>query len=81
MKVKELIKQLQELDQETEVRISLRNGFRPTGTRPVKSLEPIIDQDTNKLGFYAIDVNTEFTYPEIEEKLFVPENKSDVEYK
>ncbi|MBS4202462.1 hypothetical protein KHA93_22935 [Bacillus sp. FJAT-49732] len=60
MKVKELIEQLQKLDQETEVLISLRKGLRPSGTKPITSLEPVIDQDTNKLGFYAIDVNTEF---------------------
>lgn len=60
MKVKELLEQLQGLDQETEVRISLRKGFRPIGTKPIKSLEPVFDQDTNRLGFYVIDVNTKY---------------------
>ncbi len=60
MKVKELIERLQGIDQETEVRISLRKGWRPIGTKPINSLEPVIDQDTNRLGFYAIDVDTEF---------------------
>lgn len=81
MKVKDLIEQLQKLNQETEVCISLRKGYRPIGTKPIQSLEPVINQDTNQLNFYTIDVNTEIEYPETEENLIIPKNESDVEYK
>jgi len=78
MKVKALIEQLQKLDQETEVCISLRKGFRPIGTKPIKSLEPVIDQDTNLLGFYAIDVNTEFGTEEESKSSAIESNNEDI---
>ncbi|MGN7942268.1 hypothetical protein ACTJJ9_20670 [Metabacillus sp. 22489] len=78
MKVKALIEQLQKLDQETEVRISLRKGLRPIGTKPIKSLEPVIDQDTNRLGFYAIDVNTEFGTEEESKSSAIESNNEDI---
>ncbi|MDQ0225782.1 hypothetical protein CHH83_18360 [Bacillus sp. 7586-K] len=78
MKVKALIEQLQKLDQETEVRISLRKGLRPIGTKPIKSLEPVIDQDTNRLGFYVIDVNTEFGTEEESKSSAIESNNEDI---
>jgi myo-inositol-hexaphosphate 3-phosphohydrolase len=57
MKINELIKLLQQLDPDKEVRISLRDNYRPKGTREIITVDALIDQDTNKLGFYAIDVN------------------------
>lgn len=83
MKVKELIDHLQKLDQEAEVRISIRKGYRPYGfTRPLTPLEPVFDQDTNRVS-YSIDVNIidHEKYSETEEKLIIPENKTDEEYK
>ncbi|WP_017435129.1 hypothetical protein [Saccharococcus caldoxylosilyticus] len=78
MKVKELIEKLQGLEQDVEVRINLLKGVRPFGTRPIKEITPVIDQDTNRL-FYVIDVNVEIEYPTPEEKIIIPE--TDTEYK
>lgn len=81
MKVKELIEQVQGLDPEIEIRLCLRKGWRPYGTKKLTPLEPVFDQDKNRLGFYSIDVDTEIEYPETKEKLIIPENESDVKYK
>lgn len=56
MKVKELLKQLNELDQEAEIRVSLREGWRPKGTKSIKAVDMVIDQDTN-IGFYCMDID------------------------
>lgn len=68
MKVKELIKELQELNQETEICILLRKKYRPLGSKPITYIHPYIDQDTNRLSTYAIDVDIEFEYSEEENK-------------
>lgn len=81
MKIKELIQQLQELDENIEIRISLRKGWRPYMTKSISRIDKVIDQDTNRIGFYAIDINTESEYPETKENLIIPEHKSDIEYK
>jgi len=72
VKVKELIEELQELDPNAEVRITLRKGWRPINTKPIPKLEPVFDQDTNRLGFYAIDVEIKPDYPMPEEKIIMP---------
>jgi hypothetical protein len=72
VKVKELIEELKELDPNAEARISLRKGWRPIGTKPMPKLEPAINQDTNRLGFYAIDVDITPDYPTTEEKIIMP---------
>lgn len=74
MNVKELIEQLQKLDQEIEIRICLRNGWRPITTKPIPKLDKVIDQDTNQLGYYGFDVDTSIEYPIHEEKIIMPES-------
>lgn len=59
MLVKDLIQALQELDQEKEIRISLRDGWRPIGTKPVEMIDYTVDMDTNKVS-YSIDVDIHF---------------------
>ncbi|WP_421663554.1 hypothetical protein [Lysinibacillus telephonicus] len=61
MLVKNLIQALQELDQEKEIRISLRNGWRPTGTKSVEMIDYAVDMDTNKVSYF-IDVDIHFEY-------------------
>lgn len=73
MKVKELIEELQRLDQETEIRISLRNGWRPITTKPIPKLDKVFDQDDNCLSFYSFDVDTAIDYPESDEKIIMPQ--------
>jgi hypothetical protein len=80
MKVKELMKRLQELDPETEIRISLRKGWRPHSTKSIEKVDTIIDQDTNRIGFYAIDVDMGLEYPMGEEKLIMPKDKNNEKY-
>lgn len=80
MKVKELIKELQGLDPETEIRISLRKGWRPQSTKSIEKIDVIVDQDTNRVGFYAIEVDMELEYPVGEEKLIIPEGKNNEKY-
>ena len=59
MKVDELIHELKKLDQDTEIVISLRKKWRPYATKSIEKIDKVIDQDTNKLGYYAIDIDTE----------------------
>lgn len=81
MKVNELITLLQQLDPEKEVRVSIRENYRPRGTKEITTVDALIDQDTNTLGFYAIDVDISNEYPQSEEKLIIPENEREEEYK
>lgn len=80
MKVKELIKELQGLDPETEIRISLRKGWRPQFTKTIEKIDAVVDQNTNRLGFYSIDVEMDLEYPIGEEKLIIPEGKNNEKY-
>lgn len=56
MKVKELIQQLQALDQEAEIRVLIPLPHRPLSgdLEPIHSIDPCFDQDTNELN-YVID--------------------------
>lgn len=57
MKVKELIQQLEKLDLEAEIMISVRKGWRPIGDmKRVDDIQSITDQDTAKVC-YAIFVD------------------------
>lgn len=80
MKVNELIQQLQGLDQNAEIRISLRKGWRPYMTKSISKIDTAIEQDTNQTSYF-IDINTETEYPETEENIIIPEDESDIEYK
>lgn len=75
MKVKELIKQLKELDQEAEIRVSLREGWRPKDTKSIKEIDVVIDQDTN-IGFYCIDINVELDYEKEQKKILIDSHKN-----
>ncbi|WP_035099076.1 hypothetical protein [Anoxybacteroides tepidamans] len=67
MKVKELIEELQKLEQDAEVRINLLRGMRPLGTRPIQEISSCIDLDKNCI-LYVIDVDIEIEYPTVKEK-------------
>lgn len=56
MKVKDLIKQLQHLEQEAEIRVLFPLPDRPNGgtLEPIFKVKPLIDQDTSKVN-YSID--------------------------
>ncbi len=57
MKVKELIKQLQSLEPESEVFVSVRKGYRPISVlKQINGIEEILEQDTNRINYY-IDVD------------------------
>lgn len=76
VKVKELVKRLQQLDQETEIRISLRKGWRPHSTKTIQTIDHVINQNTNRLGFYAIDVDIKLPkgFEILKENILVQEN-------
>lgn len=78
MKIKELIEQLETFNPESEIRLSLRKGMKPYGTKPLGKIEPVFDQDSNRLAFYSVDVNIE---QPTGEKIIIPENENDIEYK
>lgn len=59
MKVNELIQELKKLDQDTEIVISLRKKWRPYAIKSIEKIDEVIDQDKNKLGYYAIDIDSE----------------------
>lgn len=81
MKVKDLVEELEKLDQETEIRINLTKGWRPIGTKSIElPIDPVFEQDTGKLSFYSIDVDTIFEYPEGTETLLYNPTKSEVKY-
>ena len=57
MKVKELIQQLEKLDLEAEIMVSVRKRWRPIGDmKRVEDIQSIIDQDTAQVC-YAISVD------------------------
>lgn len=79
--VKDLIQELEKLDQEQEIRINLTKGWRPFGTKSIElPIEPTYEQDTGKLAFYTIDVDMIFEYPEGTETLLSNPSKSEVKY-
>ena len=72
MKVKELMSQLRTLDPDADIRLGLHRHGRPLGTKPLHPLEPVIDQNTNRLAYYFSNVDIVFDYPLPEEKIYEP---------
>jgi hypothetical protein len=57
LKIKDLKKKIEGLDDETDIFIALRKGYRPYGyMKDIKEIEPVFDQDSHKLS-YSIDVD------------------------
>lgn len=61
MKVNELIKHLQRLDQNTEIMVSIRKDYRPIGVMKhihTEEITPVVDQDTGEIRYsIGIDIN------------------------
>jgi hypothetical protein len=81
MRVRDLLQELEKLDQDTEIRINLTKGWRPIATKSIEGpIEPVFDQEANKLAFYSIEVDTIFEYLEGSETLLYSPTKQEVKY-